>query len=115
MELQAKEFERARRMIHRAAGLNVSPAKRAMVANRLSRCLKASGHGSFGAYLDSVEAEGSPERERFINALTTNLTSFFREPHHFPILVQHLRRHARTNRSRYGAPLAPRAKSPTPS
>ena len=92
LELRDTDFERARRLIHEIAGITMGPTKRTMVANRLSRRLKETGHASFGAYLDTVEAEGSPERERFTNALTTNLTSFFREAHHFPILVEHLRR-----------------------
>jgi chemotaxis protein methyltransferase CheR len=92
VELRSGEFDRARRLIHRIAGITMSPTKRTMVANRLSRRLRETGHASFDAYLDTVEADDSPEREAFTNALTTNLTSFFREAHHFPILVEHLRK-----------------------
>ena len=92
VELRSGEFDRARRLIHEIAGVTMSPTKRTMVANRLSRRLRETGHASFDAYLDSVEAEDSPERENFTNALTTNLTSFFREAHHFPILIDHLRK-----------------------
>jgi chemotaxis protein methyltransferase CheR len=92
IELRSGEFDRARRLIHEIAGITMSPTKRTMVANRLSRRLRETGHASFDAYLDAVEADGSPERENFTNALTTNLTSFFREAHHFPILVEHLRK-----------------------
>jgi chemotaxis protein methyltransferase CheR len=92
--LDGAGFERARRLIHRIAGITMGPTKRTMVSNRLSRRLKETGHASFDEYLDLVEAEDSPEREAFTNALTTNLTSFFRESHHFPILVEHLRRRA---------------------
>ena len=91
-ELCNAEFERARRLIHAIAGITMGPTKRTMVANRLSRRLRETGIGSFEAYLDAVEAEDSPEREAFTNALTTNLTSFFREAHHFPMLVEHVRR-----------------------
>jgi chemotaxis protein methyltransferase CheR len=93
-ELSGNDFERARRLIHRIAGITMGATKRTMVANRLSKRVKATGVGSFEAYLDHVENDESPEREAFVNALTTNLTSFFREPHHFPILVEHLRRTA---------------------
>ena len=89
--LSGNDFERARRLIHRIAGITMGATKRTMVANRLSKRLKETGCGSFDAYLDSVEIEDSVEREAFVNALTTNLTSFFREAHHFPILVEHLR------------------------
>ena len=91
-ELAVADFERARRLIHQIAGITMGPSKRTMVANRLSRRIKETGHQSFGAYLDAVEAADSAEREAFTNALTTNLTSFFREAHHFPILVDHLRK-----------------------
>lgn len=90
-ELSGSDFERARRLIHRIAGITMGATKRTMVANRLSKRLKEIGADTFGAYLDHVETDDSPEREAFVNALTTNLTSFFREPHHFPILVEHLR------------------------
>jgi chemotaxis protein methyltransferase CheR len=90
-ELTGSDFERARRLIHQIAGITMGVTKRTMVANRLSKRLKETGIGSFEAYLDSVETTDSAEREAFVNALTTNLTSFFREAHHFPILIEHLR------------------------
>ena len=47
-------------------------------------------YGTVSNILDFVEASGSDEHVRFINALTTNLTYFFREQHHFSILSDHL-------------------------
>jgi chemotaxis protein methyltransferase CheR len=61
-----------------------------MVYSRLSRRLRATGETSFSAYLDRLEYQDDPEWQAFINALTTNLTSFFREQHHFPLLAKHL-------------------------
>ena len=92
LELGTSDFERARRLIHEIAGITMSATKRTMVANRLSKRLRETGYESYGQYLDWVESTDSPERENFTNALTTNLTSFFRESHHFPILVEHLRK-----------------------
>ncbi|WP_068636736.1 CheR family methyltransferase [Thauera butanivorans] len=86
-----REFERARKLIHRLAGIAMTDMKQDMVYGRLVRCLRAKGLKSFEAYLDLVEADRGRERQAFINALTTNLTSFFREPHHFPILAEHAR------------------------
>jgi chemotaxis protein methyltransferase CheR len=64
-----------------------------MVYSRLARRLRATGKKTFTEYLDFLEhARESSEWENFVNALTTNLTSFFREPHHFPILADHLRK-----------------------
>jgi chemotaxis protein methyltransferase CheR len=86
------DFERVRRLIYDKAGISLSPAKQDMVYSRLARRLRATGMKSFGQYLDHLESRrGGAEWEGFVNALTTNLTSFFREPHHFPLLAQHLR------------------------
>lgn len=89
-EFTDADFERVRKLIYAHAGISLSPAKRDMVYSRLGRRLRATGLESFDAYLDQVEAGDAAEREAFTNALTTNLTSFFREPHHFPILAEHL-------------------------
>lgn len=67
--------------------------KRDMVYNRTVRRLRALGLDDFGRYLSMLEAnQNSAEWQAFINALTTNLTAFFREAHHFPILAEHARR-----------------------
>jgi len=83
---QAADFGRVRQMISDYAGISLHERKENMVYNRLSRRLRATGLTNFSEYLDRVEAPGSAERERFVNALTTNLTAFFREPHHFETL-----------------------------
>ncbi|MDR1351030.1 MAG: chemotaxis protein CheR [Zoogloeaceae bacterium] len=89
---RAADFERVRKLIYDKAGISLSPAKQDMVYSRLARRLRATGMKSFGQYLDHLEfSRGAVEWEGFVNALTTNLTSFFREPHHFPLLAQHLR------------------------
>jgi chemotaxis protein methyltransferase CheR len=100
-EYTPRDFERVRRMIHARAGIALGPSKVNMVYSRLSRRLRALGVGSVRAYLDGLEErEGSAEWEAFTNALTTNLTSFFRERHHFATLREHLARrsHARPAR-----------------
>jgi len=86
------DFERVRKLIHQHAGISLSPVKQDMVYSRLARRLRATGMSSFAAYLDALERNGGDEWERFVNSLTTNLTSFFREPHHFPIFAEHLRK-----------------------
>jgi chemotaxis protein methyltransferase CheR len=91
-ELSPGDFRRARAMLHAAAGIHLNDSKRTMVASRLAKRLRATGHSSYPRYLDHVEAPGSVEWTHFVNALTTNLTSFFREPYHFPVLVEHVRR-----------------------
>jgi chemotaxis protein methyltransferase CheR len=86
-----RDFERTRRMIYARAGISLGPSKVNMVYSRLSRRLRALGLASVGNYLDLLEDdEASGEWQSFTNALTTNLTSFFRENHHFEILREHL-------------------------
>ncbi len=87
----AADFERVRKLIYAHAGISLSPVKQDMVYSRLARRLRATGKSGFAAYLDALEKDGGEEWERFVNSLTTNLTSFFREPHHFPIFAEHLK------------------------
>jgi len=92
-----RDFERVRKLIYSSAGISLSTAKRDMVYSRLARRLRTADVSGFHEYLDLVESGDPAECEAFTNALTTNLTAFFREPHHFPILAQHLRRASRAN------------------
>ena len=86
------DFERVRALIYQRAGISLADSKQEMVYSRLARRLRATGIVSFGRYLDELEAGRLGEEwESFTNALTTNLTSFFREAHHFPLLAEHLK------------------------
>lgn len=89
-EYSDSDFERIRKLIYREAGIKLSPSKRTMAYGRLVRRLRAVGIRRFADYLDLVENDGGQELQAFTNALTTNLTSFFREAHHFPVLVDYL-------------------------
>ena len=86
------DFERIRKLIYQHAGISLSPVKQDMVYSRLARRLRATGMKTFAAYLDALEKGSPDEWEKFVNSLTTNLTSFFREPHHFPIFAEHLKK-----------------------
>ena len=91
-DFNAKDFERVRGLIYKRAGISLADSKQEMVYSRLARRLRATGIGSFGKYLDDLEAGRLGEEwESFTNALTTNLTSFFREAHHFPLLAEHIK------------------------
>jgi len=86
----AQDFERVKKLIYNRAGISLSSSKQNMVYSRLVKRLRVNGYASFKEYLDSLESPNSHEWEAFTNALTTNLTAFFREQHHFPILEQHV-------------------------
>ena len=89
----AKDFERIRLLIHDRAGIALASSKEEMVYSRLARRLRATGVCDFTTYLNNLENGGDEtEWQAFVNALTTNLTSFFRESHHFPLLAEHVRK-----------------------
>ena len=87
------DFQRIQALIYKRAGISLHDGKHAMVYSRLSRRLRETGHTSFSDYLQWLEKHDGPEWQEFVNALTTNLTSFFREQHHFEVLAQHLKAH----------------------
>jgi chemotaxis protein methyltransferase CheR len=86
------DFERVRKLIYEHAGISLSATKQDMVYSRLARRLRERRLKTFGEYLALIERGDKYEWEKFVNSLTTNLTSFFREPHHFPILAEHLKK-----------------------
>ena len=90
-EFTPRDFARVRALIYKQAGISLGESKQEMVYSRLARRLRAKGLSTFEEYLDGLESgRDNEEWVAFTNALTTNLTSFFREAHHFPILAEHL-------------------------
>ncbi|MBW8778374.1 MAG: chemotaxis protein CheR [Burkholderiales bacterium] len=91
----AGDFQRVQKLIYQRAGISLHDGKRAMVYSRLSRRLRETGDRSFADYLNGLEgasgAAAEAEWQEFINCLTTNLTSFFREEHHFHALAEALK------------------------
>jgi chemotaxis protein methyltransferase CheR len=77
-------------MLQEHAGISLAESKRNMVFNRLVRRVRARSLSSVAEYLDFVATDPA-EREAFVNALTTNLTAFFREAHHFEVLADYVR------------------------
>ena len=98
-ELVAREFSYTQddflavaQRLNQLAGIRLNPSKDSMVYSRLVRRLRALKLPSFTAYLNYL-AQHPAEEQHFINALTTNLTSFFRESHHFDVLAGYLAQH----------------------
>ncbi len=85
------DFSRVQKLIYQRAGISLHDGKHAMVYSRLSRRLRETGYTSFQDYLGWLEGSDGPEWQEFINALTTNLTAFFREHHHFEVFADLLR------------------------
>lgn len=85
--LDAASFRFFAEIAYARARIVLRPEKRDMVRARLARRLRALGLDTIAAYRARIEAGDAEEIEHLVNALTTNLTSFFREPHHFDHLV----------------------------
>jgi chemotaxis protein methyltransferase CheR len=87
LELDERDFRRLRDMLHAHAGIDLGPEKRALVANRLHRRLRALALPNYRQYTDLVLQPGEvQERQTAVDLLTTNETYFFREPQHFTFL-----------------------------
>src|ERR1044072_1169820 len=84
-----EDFEALRRLVKQLTGINLTDQKRELVYGRLSRRLRALNLASFREYRQLLQENGD-ELVNFCNALTTNLTSFFRENHHFEYLREHV-------------------------
>jgi chemotaxis protein methyltransferase CheR len=80
------DFLALRALVKDMTGINLAESKRELVYGRVSRRLRALGLASFGAYRELLQSGDGSELVAFCNALTTNLTSFFRESHHFDYL-----------------------------
>ena len=89
-ELTPAQFDRIRELVRAHTGIALSEAKRQLVYGRLARRLRALRLDNFGDYIELLEKGDQTELEEFTNAVTTNLTSFFREPHHFEHLATEL-------------------------
>lgn len=90
--LSDREFARIKARLYTGAGIALSDAKRTLAVSRLAKVLRRHKLATFDDYLDFLEHRGSPEdAQDFINALTTNLTRFWREDHHFAHLVAYVR------------------------
>ncbi len=90
-ELTEADFRRVAELAKQTAGLNLQHGKEGLVRARLARRLRALGLASFDDYLSLLSSEKSPvELKEMVDALTTNKTSFFREPQHFDYLRQKL-------------------------
>lgn len=98
------DFNRLRDRIGAHSGISLSDSKQDLVYGRLSKRLRARGLTHFSDYCDLIESGDHEEMEHFVNALTTNLTSFFREKHHFEHLRDETSKHL-VNRLKSGNPV----------
>jgi chemotaxis protein methyltransferase CheR len=91
IKLKKEQFERISQLVHCLTGINLHPGKEELVKARLTKRLRALGLKSFDAYIEYLKQD-KPQKElvAMIEAMTTNKTSFFREPQHFDYLCQQI-------------------------
>jgi chemotaxis protein methyltransferase CheR len=85
--LAPEVFGRLRRIVREHTGIDLGEHKRLLCQTRLARRLRALGLSRFEDYLRELDRPGSGEHAELVNAITTNVTAFFREPHHFELLA----------------------------
>jgi chemotaxis protein methyltransferase CheR len=90
LDFGEEDFSALRALVKEHTGIHLTEQKRELVYGRLSRRLRALGLESFRTYRELLEKNEGDELVQFCNAITTNLTSFFREAHHFQYLREHL-------------------------
>ncbi|MEQ8492811.1 MAG: protein-glutamate O-methyltransferase CheR, partial [Gammaproteobacteria bacterium] len=81
-------FNLLRKLVAEHAGIALNDSKRELVYGRLARRIRALGLGGFDDYCALLRRDPDAEMMEFINAITTNLTAFFRENHHFEFLAE---------------------------
>jgi chemotaxis protein methyltransferase CheR len=87
IKLEKAQFETISQLLYRLTGITLHPGKQELVKARLTKRLRALGLNSFDSYMEYLKSD-NPEGElvAMIEAMTTNKTSFFREPQHFDYL-----------------------------
>jgi len=105
LQLSDQEFNFIRTVVEKNAGIILGANKRQLVQGRLARRIRELGLGSVAEYCDVIRNGGPEELVSLINAITTNVTSFFRENHHFEalqavMLPEAMGRNERTRRLR---------------
>jgi chemotaxis protein methyltransferase CheR len=98
--LRDNDFRTLVNLVKDRTGIQLADHKKNMVYSRLARRLRELGFSDFEQYIQFLTSpDGDKETGNFVNAITTNLTSFFRESHHFDILKELLRERMRNNKS----------------
>ena len=87
MELKAKEFAEFRALVYASSGITLGDGKESLVSSRVGKRMRALGMEDFRSYLDWLREGTDPEEMvQMLDAISTNVTSFFREPEHFDFI-----------------------------
>ncbi|GLS92417.1 chemotaxis protein methyltransferase [Psychromonas marina] len=92
-ELTQNDFQAIAFLLYNNVGISLSESKKHLVYNRLIHRIRSKKLSSFKQYIHLLDDKNAPEWNYFLNALTTNLTSFYREPYHFELLAEYASKH----------------------
>lgn len=102
LELDPRLFRQFCDMVYEHAGIRLKPGKESLLKARVGKRLKALGLATLGQYFQVLkEDQGGEELRQFLDVISTNYTSFFREPAHFELLTQKLKSWAAQGRHRF--------------
>jgi chemotaxis protein methyltransferase CheR len=90
LEFSDDDFSYVQKIVYDHAGISLADSKKSLVYNRLVKLIRKLKLSGFSEYFEYVEQQGEAEFIQLINSITTNLTSFFRENHHFEFLANEL-------------------------
>ena len=91
LTLRPETFKRLRNIIYEESGIFIPDTKKYLVEKKVAPRVEAKGLAGFDEYLQMIESGGNAEEMgRLFDAITTNETSFFREPEHFSVLADHV-------------------------
>lgn len=95
-------FNRFREIVYEKSGISLNEGKEALVSARVAKRMRALGHTDYRTYLDHVSGDTTGEEVvRLIDAISTNVTSFFREPVHFDLLAELVKKWVSDGQTRF--------------
>lgn len=90
--MKKRSFERIREVVYETSGIALTPKKQALVSARVGKRMRSLGITDFEEYLEYLEEHRDEEVVGLLDAVSTNVTSFFREPHHFDFIADEVNR-----------------------
>jgi chemotaxis protein methyltransferase CheR len=102
MQLKTNEFEEFRTLVYESCGIALGDGKESLVSSRISKRMRALGLEDFRSYLDCLKDwTGGDEMVHMLDAISTNTTSFFREPEHFDFMREIVTEWMRKGQTRF--------------
>jgi chemotaxis protein methyltransferase CheR len=90
--MKKRSFDRIREIVYDTSGISLSVRKEALVSARVGKRMRALNISTYEAYLEYLEGNHADEVIGLLDAVSTNVTSFFREPHHFEFIAEEVAR-----------------------